>query len=425
MIMPTTIGSPLTLRSGLTVFNRLAKAATSEKLANARDDASAGLATLYERWGRGGAGLAITGNVIVERGGREGRGNVVVEDDSGLPALRAWAERAQAAGMPLLVQLNHAGRQAPLSVARRPVAPSAVPLAGFAGLAARPRALDDREIEVLIERFAFAAAVLQRAGFAGVQLHAAHGYLLSQFLSPLTNRRTDRWGGSLDNRMRLLLATLRAVRAATAPGFTVGVKLNSADFQRGGFTEDESMRVVETLDGDGVDFIEVSGGTYEAIAMFGHGEQRASTRAREAYFLDYVERVRARIRTPLMLTGGFRTAAAMNEAVGAGAVDLVGLARPLIVEPDLPARLLDGTAAGARPVDLRSRVRRLENLFEATWYGRQLRRMAAGRSPDPTLSRWLAAALEAPRAYAYNPLRLLLPDKRAPIPALPQGATQS
>lgn len=339
--MPIAISSPLPLRSGLVLSNRLAKAATSERLAETDGRASAPLAALYERWGGSGVGLAITGNVIVDRDGREARGNVLVEDDSGLPALRTWAERAQAAGMPLIVQLNHAGRRAPLSIVRRPVAPSAVPLTASTRLAVRPRALDDLEIEALMERFALAASVVQRAGFAGVQLHAAGGYLLSQFLSPLTNRRTDWWGGSLNNRMRFLLGTLRAVRAATTAGLSVSVKLDCADL-----IENEVMRVVEALDGHGVDFLELSAGTSETSATFLHAGPRTGTRAHDTPFLGYVERVRARIRTPLMLTGELRTATAMNEAVAAGVIDLVGLARPL--DPLIPARLLDSTAAVGR-----------------------------------------------------------------------------
>jgi 2,4-dienoyl-CoA reductase-like NADH-dependent reductase (Old Yellow Enzyme family) len=238
--------------------------------------------------------------------------------------------------------------------------------------------------------------VARAAGFAGVQIHAAHGYLISQFLSPLTNQRTDRWGGPLDHRMRFLLEVARAVRAATGPGFAVMVKLNSADFQRGGFDQEESLVVVEALEAEGIDLLEVSGGNYESTAMFG----RASTRAREAYFLEQVEAIRARTRLPLMLTGGFRTAAAMNRALASGAVDVIGMARPLIVEPDLPRRLLDGRAAGAAHDQIRMRGKVTDDLLQGTWYARQLRRLAAGREPDPRLGRWSSIVIEGARTYA-------------------------
>lgn len=401
----TEIAQPIEFTSGLVLANRIVKAATSEKLADRSGRPGAGLTRLYERWGRGGAGLLLTGNVIVDPTAREGRGNVVVEDDRHIDALGDWAERAQANGAKLVMQISHAGRQTPKAINRRPLAPSPIALTGVGGLAGRPRELTDAEIELLIERFARTALVAKRAGFSGVQLHGAHGYLISQFLSPRSNQRTDAWGGPLENRMRFLLRVYGAVRAAVGASFTVGVKLNSADFQRGGFSEQESMQVAEILDGEGIDFLEISGGNYESSVMFnGADAKRESTRAREAYFIDYVESIRERVSVPLMLTGGFRSAKGMNEALASGAVDLIGMARPLIVEPDLPTRLMSDPDAVARPVNLAARSKLLSDLFQGTWYGRQIRRMAAGRDPKPTLGRWTSLLLEGPRAYGYNPL---------------------
>jgi 2,4-dienoyl-CoA reductase-like NADH-dependent reductase (Old Yellow Enzyme family) len=402
------LAAPLRLRSGLVLPNRFAKSATSERLAERDGTPGARLAQLYRRWGTGGTGLLITGNVIVDRSGPEARHNVIAGDGDDVEAYRAWASAAQVAGSRLVMQLGHAGRQSPRSATRQSVAPSAVRLAGGAGMAAAaPRALDDREIEYLIERFARTASRARAAGFAGVQIHGAHGYLISQFLSPLTNQRTDRWGGSLDNRMRFLLAVLRAVQDATGPGFSVSLKLNSADFQRGGFDAGDSQRVAEAVDAEGIDFLEISGGSYESTAMFGgaaSGVVRDSTRRREAYFLAYAEEIRARVRVPLMLTGGFQTAAAMASAVAGGAVDIVGLARPLIVEPDLPARILAGTATAAVDVDLRVRAKFLDDLIQATWYVRQIRRMADSRDPDPRMGRMWALIAEGMRSYGWNPL---------------------
>ncbi|HTM19976.1 MAG TPA: hypothetical protein VL172_05700, partial [Kofleriaceae bacterium] len=246
------LSRPLRLPGGALLPNRIAKAATSEGLGDRKTGAPTdGLVRLYERWGRGGAGLLITGNVVFSWDGREAVGNVVVEDERHLPALRRWAEGAQAGGARLWMQISHAGRQAPRRVTARSQAPSAVPLAGFAGMFSTPRALDEGGIGELIAGYARTAALARDAGFGGVELHGAHGYLISQFLSPLTNRRDDRWGGGLAGRMRFLLEVVAAVRAAVGDGFPVGVKLNSADFQRGGFSIDEAMQVARWLDESG------------------------------------------------------------------------------------------------------------------------------------------------------------------------------
>ena len=200
---------------------------------------------------------------------------------------------------------------------------------GFFGAFAKPRALEAHEIEALIARFAAAAVVARDAGFAGVQIHAAHGYLISQFLSSRTNRRDDAWGGDAERRSRFLIEIVRAIRAAVGPAFPIGVKLNSADFQRGGFTIEEAMDVARALDAAGIDLLEVSGGNYESPAMTGSGElpaeQRQSSREREAYFLDYARRIRAVVTTPILLTGGMRSRAVMDAALASGSVDVIGL----------------------------------------------------------------------------------------------------
>jgi 2,4-dienoyl-CoA reductase-like NADH-dependent reductase (Old Yellow Enzyme family) len=391
---PSILSRPLSLRSGATLPNRLAKAAMSEVLAEPATGApSDRLVRLYERWGRSGAGLLITGHVIVDRGGMGEPGNVMIEDERHLPALRRWAETAQAHGAHLWMQLNHAGRQTPRRVVRQPVAPSPVALRGFGGMFARPRALTGDEIEGLVRRFATAAAVARDAGFAGVQVHAAHGYLASQFLSPLTNQRPDEWGGALAGRMRFLLEVVRAIRAAVGAAFPVGVKLNSADFQRGGFTAEEAMQVAQALDAAGIDLLEVTGGNYESPAMAGSGElpaaQRTSSREREAYFLEYAQRIRTVTGVPILLTGGMRTAATMASAITGHAVDAIGLGRPMAFDPDLPARLLAG-AEGARAVRIRSRVRKIDDMLQVFWYQAQIHRMADGHEPDPALGRWTA-----------------------------------
>jgi 2,4-dienoyl-CoA reductase-like NADH-dependent reductase (Old Yellow Enzyme family) len=351
-------------------------------------------------------------------------GNVVVTDDRHLDALRAWATAAQAHGAALWMQVNHAGRQSPKKLTRVPVAPSAVGLKGMGGLFARPRALEDGEIDVIVERFATAARVARDAGFAGVQLHAAHGYLVSQFLSPRTNTRTDRWGGSLDNRARFILSIVRAIRAAVGASFPIGVKLNSADFQRGGFSIDEAMQVARWLDEAGVDLLEVSGGNYESPAMAGSGElptgQRQSSRDREAYFIEYARRIREVTQMPILLTGGMRSRAVMDQALASGAVDVIGLARPMTYMPELPARLLDGSLAAAAPVRIRSRLRILDDALQVMWFQAQIHEMGRGRDPNPKLGKlsavlrgfWHGFSPFGRRAYRATAPRLV-PEKAA------------
>jgi len=313
--------------------------------------------------------------------------NVAVEDDRDLSLLRRWADAAQSRGARLWMQINHAGRQSPKKVTAQPVAPSAVefergPLKTMFG---RPRALTDREIHHFIAGFARTASMAKLAGFGGVQLHGAHGYLISEFLSPRVNLRTDEWGGSSEKRMRFLLETVRAVRRETGPAFPVGVKLNSADFQRGGFSEEDSIEVVRALDAEGVDLLEISGGNYENPAMMG---VRASTRSREAYFQEYAEKVRKVTAMPLMVTGGFRTAKGMAEAVSGGAVDVVGLARPLCVEPDLCARMLDGSAQEAMRIDVETGIKIFDDMLQSFWHNHQMKRMSRGLDPRIETNKW-------------------------------------
>ncbi|MGP4091808.1 oxidoreductase, partial [Streptomyces sp. KR55] len=279
----TSLHDHLTLPNGQVLPNRIMKSALSEALADKRNAPDHRLEQLYRTWSRGGYGLIITGNVMVDRTQLGEPGNVVIEDDRDLAALTRWAATTKDAGIPTWVQLNHPGRQSNvLALGHTPVAPSPIPL-NLPG-AAKPRELTSAQIEDIIERFATAAAVCETAGFAGVQVHGAHGYLVNQFLSPLSNRRDDEWGGDPERRMRFVLEVVRRIRSRVSPSFAVAVKLNSADFQRGGFTEEESRSVVAALAREGLDMIEVSGGNYESPAMA--GSAAASTRAREAYFLE-------------------------------------------------------------------------------------------------------------------------------------------
>ena len=401
------LAQPLTLPCGAVLPNRLCKAAMTEGLADAHNYATEGHVRLYRRWGKGGAGLLLTGNVQVDRRYLERPGNVVIEGAQSAAqreALKRWAAAGKEGGAAVWMQINHAGRQTPALVTSEPVGPSAVPVALPGGQFGAPRALSGAEIEDIIARFAHTARIARETGFDGVQIHSAHGYLLSEFLNPLANQRTDEWGGALENRARLLRAIVAAVRDAVGKGFPVGVKLNSADFQKGGFSFAESRQVAAWLRGDGVDLLEISGGNYEQPVMMGkeglepvfEEEKRASTRAREAYFLDYARQMLAADTPPLMVTGGFRTRAAMESALEDDGIAMIGLARPLCANPEGPRQLLNGERDQLKrweevlrvgpgwlgPNSSNDTLRMINAWGAQGWFCLQILRMGAGKDPD-------------------------------------------
>lgn len=285
-----TLFTPLRLASGVVIKNRIAKAAMEENMADANHAPSTELLTLYQAWAQGGAGVIITGNVMVDARAMTGPTGVVLEDERHLDRFRAWSQAACSKGAQVWMQINHPGRQMPGGLGQETLAPSALAL-DLGSQSSRfrlPRAMDDKDIADVTRRFITTSRLAERAGFHGVEIHAAHGYLLSQFLSPLSNQRTDRYGGSIENRARLLLDIVRGVREKVAADFTVAVKLNSADFQRGGFSINDAKTVVQMLAKSGVDLVELSGGSYEAPAMMG-AMRDERTLAREAYFLQFAE----------------------------------------------------------------------------------------------------------------------------------------
>lgn len=384
MTAAETLGQALPLPNGAVLPNRLAKSAMSETMGTINNRVTRDLATLYGAWADGGTGLLITGNVMVDRRHIGEPKNVVLDDDRDMAELKAWAQAGQRHGNHIWMQLNHPGKQSPKMLNKAPVAPSAVPFRkDMQAMFATPRAMTEQEIHDTIGRFARSAALAEQAGFQGVQIHGAHGYLVSQFLSPHHNQRNDSWGGNAENRMRFVLELYRAIRGATSESFCVGIKLNSADFQRGGFTEEESLAVIERLAKEGIDLVEISGGNYENPAMAGAAGVKESTASREAYFLEFAEKVREKVSVPLMVTGGFRTSEGMAEAVQSGATDLVGIARPLAVEPDLSARILAGenVVSAVRPIT--TGIQKIDDmaLMEVSWYTRQLGRIGKGKKP--------------------------------------------
>jgi 2,4-dienoyl-CoA reductase-like NADH-dependent reductase (Old Yellow Enzyme family) len=247
-----------------------------------------------------------------------------------------------------------------------------------------PHAMTPEQIAATVDRFVVAAVRAEAAGFDGVEIHGAHGYLLSQFLSPLANQRTDEWGGSLDNRARMLLDVVAAVRAAVSPAFAVAVKLNSADFQRGGFDADDARQVIAMLEPLGVDLVELSGGSYESPAMSGRPAD-ARTLAREAYFLDLATELAVTSRLPLMLTGGVSTRDTAEKVI-AGGVDVVGMATALGVTPDLPNRWLAGEDVRRRLRPITWSDKTLASAAGMALVRHQLRRIARGK--DPVLGTW-------------------------------------
>lgn len=408
--MPIKINTPLTLPSGVELPNRLVKAAMTERLANPKNEVTDRHVRLYKAWGDGGIGLQITGNVLVDRRNLEAPGNVVID---GAPSnehavmLSKWAEACKTGGGKVVMQLSHAGRQTQKMVNPEPDAPSAIAVDLPGGQFGTPRAMTSDDIKRLIEKYAVATRAARAAGFDGVQIHSAHGYLMSQFLSPLTNQREDEWGGPLENRARLLLDVIKATSAEAGPGFGISIKLNSADFQKGGFSQSDSTAVIGMLNDHNLDFVEISGGNYEQPKMMDmegmkpvHDDgARETTKKREAYFLDYAKDVQAVAEMPLLVTGGFRTAAGMDDALASGEADLIGLGRPLCVDFDAPAQLIAGTLPELPKWEKTLRIgpgifgpNSSIGLFKALngfgmqgWYYGQLHRVADGQAPNRKL----------------------------------------
>jgi len=381
MKSPTSLplSTPLSLPNGAVVPNRLAKAAMEENMADAGQVPGPAIRALYAAWAQGGAGLIITGNVMVDGRAMTGPGGIVLERDTPREPFTAWSRAARAHGAQVWMQINHPGRQVFAAMKGEAWAPSAVALdiGRHSVLFAQPRAMTEAEIAEVVARFAATARAAEEAGFTGVQIHAAHGYLLSQFLSPLANRRSDGWGGSLANRARLLLDVVKAVRAQVSAGFCVAVKLNSADFQRGGFSEDEARQVLLWLNELPVDLVELSGGSYESPAMQGRNAD-GRTLAREAYFLEFAKDLAAVATMPVMTTGGIRRRAVAEQVLASG-VAMVGIATALAQVPDLPAAWFAGREVDAPVQQVAWKDKGMSGLAGMALVKRRLRAVAAGQ----------------------------------------------
>lgn len=376
--------SPLTLPGGQVLPNRLAKAALEENMGRRGQLPSRGLLRNYEEWSDGGTGLLLTGNVMVTGDAITSPAGIVLTKDTPQAPFRRWAEVGSRGGNQIWMQINHPGRQVRSDLGVTVWGPSDITLDPESGMWGKPRPLTLAKIEQVIQRFVDTAQAAVRAGFGGVEIHASHGYLINQFLSPLANTRSDQYGGSIGNRMRLLLEVVDAVRSAIPASAAIGVKLNTTDFLRGGFDEEDAKKVVRALSDRRVDLIELTGGSVEKPVMHGAG-MSSSTQKREAYFLDKVPQLLAASEVPIMLTGGIWTRRTALDVLATG-VAVVGMATALAICPDLPKRWKKGEYEVSIPDAIGSLEHRRAAAAKQAWIRYALHRRGASESrPLPDL----------------------------------------
>lgn len=381
--------TPITLPNGTTIKNRFFKSAMSEGMGTRDFQPKKNIATLYKRWAEGGTGLIITGNIMVDPKGTAEPGNIVFDKNSNMEILKDWAKQGQQHGAKVMVQLNHPGKQVPKTIAKETVAPSTIPLGnGLNKLFSTPRALTTSEVEELVQKFVTSAKVAKEAGFSGVQIHAAHGYLISQFLSPHDNRRTDKYGGSLENRMRFLKEIYLGMREELGKDFTIGIKINSTDFKEDGLTEEDSLKTIIELANLGLDFVEISGGTYEKPAMMG----ATSKSTNQVFFAEYSKKLKQKIEIPVVVTGGIRSINAMNTLLNDNTTDFIGIARPLTIDPNIPNKIKQGTYTIVETTRVSTGVKKLDKIFGSllgiVYYQVLMQNIAKGKEPKATKNAW-------------------------------------
>ena len=406
--MQNLINESFTLPCGQVIKNRVCKAAMTERIAKGNNLAHQGHANLYERWAEGNIGISLTGNVQVDRRNLEGPANVAIDQNNykdQLDALNAWSRAGTKNNTQLWMQISHAGRQTPGEINSSPMAPSDIGLKIPGKNFGTPIPMTEEDILDVIDRFVFTAKIARDTGFTGVQFHSAHGYLLSEFLSPDINNRTDAWGGSIENRARIHLEIIKRCRHEVGEDFPISVKLNSADFQKGGFSPDESIKVAQILENAGVDIIEISGGTYEQPKLIGveasinakrSEKRKESTIAREAYFLEYAQDIRKAVSIPLMVTGGFRTREGINDALQSNVCQIVGIGRPLCADPYCIKKMISGELetlpsfektlslgpsilSPSSPFTL---IKVINAFASMAWFYQQIKNMAKGLMPN-------------------------------------------
>ena len=406
--MSNLINESFTLPCGQVIKNRICKAAMTERIAKGNNLAHQGHANLYDRWADGNIGISLTGNVQVDRRNLEGPANVAIDKNNykeQFDALKAWSKAGTKNNTQLWMQISHAGRQTPGEINSSPMAPSDIGLKIPGKNFGTPTPTTEEDILDVIDRFVFTAKIARDTGFTGVQFHSAHGYLLSEFLSPDINNRTDAWGGSIENRARIHLEIIKRCRQEVGEDFPISVKLNSADFQKGGFSPDESIKVAQMLENAGVDIIEISGGTYEQPKLIGveasinakrSEKRKESTIAREAYFLEYAQDIRKAVSIPLMVTGGFRTREGINDALQSNVCQIVGIGRPLCADPYCIKKMLSGELetlpsfektlslgpyilSPSSPFTL---IKVINAFASMAWFYQQIKNMAKGLMPN-------------------------------------------
>lgn len=381
------INQPFTLPCGEVLKNRMAKAALTERLADPSHLPNELHLKLYETWAKGGAGMLLSGNIMIDERYMESSGNISAHHLSPEEPFKKWTKTVTDYGNHFWAQLNHPGRQATIFSTLKPVSASDVQLKKN-GLFAKPRPLTELEIEEVIKRFVQTAAFCRRVGFTGVQFHAAHGYLFNQFLSPRTNKRTDQWGGSIQNRARLLLSVVKQTRKSVGHEFPLSVKLNSADFQRGGFDESDALFVIKELEKLGIDLLEISGGTYEEVTFFTQKNLKQSTKEREAYFLDFAKEVRKESTIPLMVTGGFRSFEFCNNVLNNKELDVIGFGRPFLLHNDFAAGFLNGSLKKVEDPNIKSPLASYYDIAVSGFYDYQIEQLARGEKVDISYKGW-------------------------------------
>lgn len=319
------LGQPLDLPCGVRLKNRLVKSAMSDSLGDGAGNPTEVQMRLYERWAEGGAALSLIGEVQTNPHYPEKPGNLVLVPDADLTALKALARRGSANGSNIWPQLGHAGALAhgPIS---NPKGPSPLDVEGL-----RCDGMSLEDIHGLPQTYAQAASLAHKAGFGGVQIHAGHGFLFSQFLSPLFNHRTDAYGGTVQRRFRVIGEVIDAVRQAVGPAFPIGIKINSTDKLEGGLTTDDALQIVQLLDETSVDLIDISGGTY----FPGAASSSEGTSSSDPYFIDFSRQAKQITSIPIMLTGGFETRDQATKVLSDGSADAISLARAMVLNASL------------------------------------------------------------------------------------------
>lgn len=368
-----------TLPNGNTIKNRFFKSAMSETLASKTGVPTPTLINLYKKWAQGGAGILVTGNVMVDSNHIGEPGNVVLESASHLEKFKAWARAGKVNDTEIWMQLNHPGKQSPKSLTKQPVSPSGVAMKGsIAKGFNQSRALHEVEIKAIVQQFITSAVLAKEAGFTGVQIHAAHGYLVNQFLSPIENQRTDKYGGSIQNRMRVLVEIYEGIRTQLGEEFNIGLKLNSEDFKVGGFSKEDFVDVAKKLNELKIDLIEISGGNYEDPKMAGSDKEAVP------YFISYASLLKKEVSTPIVVTGGFRSVVSMEDAITQNNTDFIGMARPFVVSPNIVNYIYKNTFSDIKLPRLTTGIKAMDKtlgpVLANSYYNQQMKRIGNNKS---------------------------------------------